>query len=181
MSTRGRHLVASPALNDPNFDFTVVFMLEHSDEGALGVVLTRPSELPVNDMFEGWSGHAAEPSFVYRGGPVSLSSVIALGVASPSSPAGAFNPIDVGIGTIDLDGDPADLVALQGIRLFAGYASWAPGQLDAELLDDAWFVVDAHDTDLLAPDPSELWWRVMGRQPDDLRHLANYPTEPWVN
>ncbi|MEM8708166.1 MAG: YqgE/AlgH family protein [Actinomycetota bacterium] len=181
MSTRGRHLVASPSLDDPNFDFTVVFMLEHSDEGALGVVLTRPSELPVNDMFDGWTTHAAEPSVVYRGGPVSLSSVIALGVAASASPEGAFNPIGAGIGTIDLDTDPADLVALQGIRLFAGYASWAPGQLDAELVDGAWLVVDAYDSDLLHPDPTELWWTVVGRQPGDTRLLANYPTEPWVN
>ncbi|MGB0996003.1 MAG: YqgE/AlgH family protein, partial [Acidimicrobiales bacterium] len=93
MSTRGRHLVASPSLNDPNFEFTVVFMLEHSDEGALGVVLTRPSELPVTDMFEGWVDHAAAPSVVFRGGPVSLSSVIALGVAASAGPSGGFNPI----------------------------------------------------------------------------------------
>ncbi|MEO0491996.1 MAG: YqgE/AlgH family protein [Actinomycetota bacterium] len=181
MSTRGHHLVASPSLNDPNFDFTVVFMLEHSDEGALGVVLTRPSELPVNDMFEGWLAHAAEPAVVFRGGPVSLSSVIALGVAASASPSGAFNPIAHGIGTIDLDGDPADVVALQGIRLFAGYASWAPGQLDAELVDDAWIVLDAAEGDVLHPDPSELWWTVVGRQRDETRLLANYPTEPWVN
>ena len=147
MSTRGQHLVASPSLNDPNFEFTVVFMLEHSDEGALGVVLTRPSELPVTDMFDGWVDHAAAPSVVFRGGPVSLSSVI----------------------------------ALQGVRLFAGYASWAPGQLDAELVDDAWIVLDAAETDLLHPEPAELWWIVVGRQRSDIRLLANYPSELWVN
>ena len=114
MSTRGRHLVASPSLNDPNFEFTVVFMLEHSDEGALGVVLTRPSELPVTDMFDGWVDHAAAPSVVFRGGPVSLSSVIALGVAASAGPSGGFNPIAAGIGTVDLDTDPAELIALQG-------------------------------------------------------------------
>ena len=116
MSTRGRHLVASPSLNDPNFEFTVVFMLEHSDEGALGVVLTRPSELPVTDMFDGWVDHAAAPSVVFRGGPVSLSSVIALGVAASAGPSGGFNPIAAGIGTVDLDTDPAELIALQGVR-----------------------------------------------------------------
>ena len=167
-------------MNDPNFDFTVVFMLEHGEEGALGVVLTRPSELPVNDMFDGWVDHAAAPAVVHRGGPVALSSVIALGVAA-DSPGARFNPIAAGIGTIDLDGDPSDLVALQGIRFFAGYASWAPGQLDAELVDDAWIVVDAYDSDLLHPDPEQLWWTIVGRQPGELRLLANYPEEPWVN
>ena len=181
MSTRGRHLVASPAMNDPNFDFTVVYMLEHGEEGALGVVLSRPSELPAREMFEDWSAHAAEPANVFRGGPVSLSSVIALGVAASASPDGAFNPISAGIGTVDLDHEPGELVALQGVRFFAGYSSWAPGQLDAELVDEAWIVVDALETDILTPDPADLWWTVLGRQRGELRLLANYPAEPWNN
>ena len=181
MSTRGRHLVATPALTDPNFAFAVVYMLEHGDEGALGLVLSRPSELPAQEMFDRWAPHAAPPAMVYRGGPVSLSSVIALGVAASASPDGAFNAISAGIGTVDLDADPGDLVALQGVRLFAGYASWAPGQLDAELVDEAWIVVDAREDDVLSPDPSELWWTVLGRQRGDLRLLANYPEEPWAN
>ncbi|MEM9518515.1 MAG: YqgE/AlgH family protein [Actinomycetota bacterium] len=181
MSTRGRHLVASPVLTDPNFAFTVVYMLEHGDEGALGVVLSRPSELPAKEMFDRWAEHASTPAMIYRGGPVALSSVIALGVASDDRLTDGFNPISAGIGTIDLDTDPGDLVALQGVRLFAGYASWAPGQLDAELFDDAWFVVDAAESDLLDPDPTQLWWGVLGRQAGELRLLANYPEEPWVN
>jgi putative transcriptional regulator len=181
MSTRGRHLVASPALNDPNFSFAVVYMLEHSDEGALGLVLSRPSELPAQEMFDRWVEHAAAPAMMFRGGPVALSSVIALGVAADGGPSGAFNPISDGIGTVDLDRDPGDLVALQGVRLFAGYASWAPGQLDAELVDDAWIVVDAIESDVLHPQPDELWWAVLGRQRGELRLLANYPEEPWTN
>ena len=82
---------------------------------------------------------------------------------------------------IDLDHDPDELVALQGVRFFAGYSSWAPGQLDAELVDDAWLVVDAIDTDVLTSEPEELWWTVLRRQRSELRHLANYPTEPWNN
>lgn len=181
MSTRGRHLVASPALGDPNFSFTVIYMLEHGEEGALGLVLSRPSELPAQEMFDRWAEHAAAPSKVFRGGPVSLSSVIALGVAAAASADGTFNPISEGIGTVDLDTEPDGLVALQGVRLFAGYASWAPGQLDAELVDEAWIVVDAQESDVLTPEPEELWWTVLGRQRGDLRLLANYPEEPWTN
>ena len=84
-------------------------------------------------------------------------------------------------GTVDPDTDPAELIALQGVRFFAGYASWAPGQLDAELVDDAWIVLDAAQSDLLHPEPAELWWTVVGRQRSDIRLLANYPSEPWVN
>lgn len=181
MTTRGSLLVASPAMNDPNFSFTVIFMLEHNDEGALGVVLTRPSELPVVELFDTWSPHAAEPAVVHRGGPVSPSSVISLGVANGSDTPDAFNRISGGIGTIDLEADPADIVGLQGVRTFGGYAGWSAGQLEAELLDDAWLVVDANDHDVLHPVPAQLWWEVVARQPGPTRLLQHYPEEPWLN
>jgi len=180
MNTRGRLLVASPALEDPSFRFAVVFMLEHGDEGALGLVLTQPSELPLGEMFDEWSARAAKPAVVHRGGPVSPSSVIALGVASPSDAAG-FNEIANEIGTIDLDTAPSDIDSLRGIRAFAGYAGWTAGQLEAELLDDAWLVVDARPDDILHRDPPVLWWEVVGRQSGDTAKLRHYPEEPWLN
>ena len=121
------------------------------------------------------------PAVVFPGQPRFAVLGHRLGVADASSPEGAFNSISAGIGTIDLDQDPNELVALQGVRLFAGYASWAPGQLDAELVDDAWIVADATEGDLLTDDPAQLWWTVMRRQQGDLRLLANYPEEPWTN
>lgn len=181
MTTRGSLLVATPAMTDPNFSFTVIYMLEHNEEGALGVVLTRPSELPVGELFDQWSIHAASPAFVHRGGPVSPSSVISLGVANGSNSPEAFNPISEGIGTIDLDRDPDEIVGLQGIRAFGGYAGWSTGQLEGELLDDAWLVVDASDRDILHPEPTSLWWEVMGRQAGPINLLRHYPEEPWLN
>ena len=180
-TTRGCLLVASPAMNDPNFSFTVIFMLEHGEEGALGVVLTRPSELPVGELFDQWSAHAAEPAYVHRGGPVSPSSVISLGVANGSTTPEAFNLISGGIGTVDLDADPDDIIGLQGIRTFGGYAGWSAGQLEGELLDEAWLVVDATDRDILHPDPGQLWWEVVGRQTGPTNLLRHYPEEPWLN
>lgn len=181
MNTRGRLLVASPSLDDPNFRLTVVFMLEHGAEGALGLVLTRPSELPMGEMFDEWRTHAADPAVVHRGGPVSPSSVIALGVAGERSTSGAFNEVANGIGTVDLDTAPSELGSLRGIRAFAGYAGWSGGQLEGELLEDAWLVVDAQPDDILHPDPAQLWWRVVGRQPGDTALLRHYPEEPWLN
>ena len=181
MTTRGSLLVASPAMNDPNFSFTVIYMLEHNDEGALGVVLTRPSELPVVELFDQWSRHAAAPAVVHRGGPVSPSSVISLGVANGTANPDVFTPISGGIGTIDLDGDPADIIGLQGIRAFGGYAGWSAGQLEAELFEDAWLVVETTDHDILHPDPAALWWAVVARQPGPTKLLQHYPEEPWLN
>lgn len=181
MTTRGSLLVASPAMTDADFAFAVIFMLEHNDEGALGVVLTRPSELPVAELFDQWAPHCAAPAVVHRGGPVSPSSVISLGVASGAASPAAFNPINGGIGTIDLDAEPSDISGLQGIRAFGGYAGWSSGQLEAELHDEAWLVCIAHDRDILHPNPAQLWWEVVGRQSGPTSLLQHYPEEPWMN
>ena len=76
---------------------------------------------------------------------------------------------------------PLEVPGLEQVRLFAGYSSWAPGQLEAELVDDAWYVVDAEITDIHSADPSGLWWEVVGRQDGALGRLRNYPPEPWHN
>lgn len=181
MSTKGRHLLASPALTDPNFDRAVVFMLEHGDEGALGVVLNRPSELPVAGTIDDWKDLSPEPSVIFVGGPVSSSSVIALATQPTDQSSHHWNPVALGLGTVDLDSDPGEVPGIEKVRMFAGYASWAPGQLDAELLDDAWIVVDAEADDIHATDPDELWWRVIGRQPGPLSRLRFYPRDPSDN
>lgn len=180
MSTRGRLLSASPSLLDENFARAVVFMLEHSVEGALGLVLNQPSELPAIELFPGWGTHASAPAQMFRGGPVSMSSVICLATASPLT-VPAYHPITDEIGTIDLDGDPGEAAGVSGLRLFAGYASWGPGQLEGELADDAWFVFDAEPGDVTAPNPEQLWWDVFARQAGPVRRLANYPADPWSN
>ena len=82
---------------------------------------------------------------------------------------------------IDLDTAPSDIDSLRGIRAFAGYAGWTAGQLEAELLDDAWLVVNARPDDILHPDPPVLWWEVVGRQSGDTAKLRHYPEEPWLN
>ncbi|TPM87028.1 hypothetical protein FKO01_58465, partial [Mesorhizobium sp. B2-3-3] len=78
-SLTGRLLVAAPALADPNFDRAVVLLLDHDEEGSLGVVLNRPTPVVVGDILESWAGLAGQPDVVFQGGPVSLDS--ALGVA----------------------------------------------------------------------------------------------------
>jgi putative transcriptional regulator len=180
-STRGRLLVATPALRDPNFERTVVFVLEHNDEGAIGVVLNRPSELPVASTVEAWAGRTVPPGVVFLGGPVSPSSVIALASVHLDDAGANWNPILGRIGTVDLDVDPGDVPGLEEVRMFAGYAGWSAGQLEAELVDDGWFVVDALLTDVHNDDPFELWWEVLARQPGPLGRLAHYPHDPRDN
>ncbi len=180
-STRGRILVATPSLLDPNFARTVIFMLEHNDEGAIGVVLNRPSELPVAATIAPWAAKAVPPGVIFIGGPVSPSSVIALASVVLDDAGDNWNQILGRIGTVDLDVDPSDVPGLDEVRMFAGYAGWAAGQLEAELLQEGWYVLDAELTDVHTDDPFELWWEVLGRQRGPLARLANYPRDPRDN
>ncbi len=135
MSTvAGRLLVATPLLGDPNFDRTVVLMLEHADQGALGVVLNRPSALPVGEILPAWHPVVGQPDVVFHGGPVGTDAALGLvQLASPSVPLGVRLVRD-GLGVTDLDA-PVEVVApgVRTMRVFAGYAGWGQGQLDAEI------------------------------------------------
>lgn len=181
-SHRGRLLVAAPSLVDPNFRQTVVLVLEHADEGALGLVLNRPSELPAASVAGEWAAMVAPPARVFVGGPVETSALIALGaVAEGAGLTEHWTPVVGRIGSVDLDATPADIPALEAVRVFAGYAGWAPGQLEAEIAEGAWFVLDAEHLDAFRPDAAELWWEVLGRQTGPLSRLRHHPREAWHN
>lgn len=181
---KGRLLVANPAMPDPNFHRTVVLMLAHQDDGALGVVLNRPSDLDVDSPLPRWERLVADPPVVFVGGPVAPGAAICLArVPDPPAPGdGGWVPLVGELGTLDLEGDPDDLaMSVDAIRVFAGYAGWGPGQLEGEIEADAWFVVPAEANDALSGDPEQLWKRVLRRQGGTLALLAAYPNEPTLN
>jgi putative transcriptional regulator len=182
-SLKGRLLVASPALRDPNFDRTIVLVLEHTDDGALGLVLNRPSETELAEMLPAWGGVAAEPGVVFVGGPVSPGSAIGLAVAQAGDDGDGFVPVVGPLGTVDLTRDPDDVRPdVRAVRVFAGYAGWAGGQLEQELDAGGWFVVDADGfADALAEDPEHLWRTVLRRQRGPLAWLAHFPEDPETN
>lgn len=180
-TTRGRLLVAAPSLSDPNFRQSVLFVLEHNSEGALGVVLNRPSELAVASAIEDWGRAVSKPRVVFVGGPVSQSSVIALASVALDDVDETWAQVIGRVGTVDLERKPAEVGGLDEVRIFAGYAAWAPGQLEAELAEDAWFVLDFHPSDPFSNDPNELWWQVFDRQESELRRLRFYPRNPSDN
>ena len=182
--TKGRLLVATPLLTDPNFDRTVVLMLEDNEEGALGLVLNRPSELEVEDPLPDWADLSAPPGVVFVGGPVSRSSVIALARVTdgPEPTDDTWTSVLGPIGVLDLTADAALLHAvIDDVRVFAGYAGWGSDQLRAEIAEGAWFVLDALPSDATTDDPDDLWREVLRRQPDPLRMFANYPPDPALN
>jgi putative transcriptional regulator len=182
-TTVGRLLIAEPMLGDPNFDRTVVLMIEHTDEGALGVVLNRPTELEVGAVLHEWADLAAAPSVLYMGGPVEQNGVLALGRRrKDAGPVPGWTSVLGDVGTVDLHLGPEDVAeGLDGIRFFAGYSGWGGGQLEAELEEGAWLVVDATGEDVFAPDPDTMWRAVLRRQGGRTAMLEHFPAHPSLN
>lgn len=176
-SLRGRLLVATPPLTDPNFDRTVVLVLEHGPEGALGVVLNRPTEVEVKEILPLWSEKAAEPAVMFTGGPVGTGSVIAVG--RPTAPCDLVSVLE-GVVVVDLAHDPLE-VPVEDVRLFHSYAGWAPGQLEAEVDAGGWFVVDAAAADMRTEHPEQLWREVLRRQGGRLAVLSFHPPKLSMN
>lgn len=153
-SLTGRLLVATPALADPNFDRAVVLLLDHDEEGTLGVVLNRPTPVGVGDILESWAGLAGEPGVVFQGGPVSLDSALGVAVIPGDEGPLGWRRVYGAIGLVDLEAPPELLAAALGsLRIFAGYAGWGPGQLEDELTDGAWYVVESEPGDVSSPEP----------------------------
>jgi putative transcriptional regulator len=180
-STRGRLLLAGPTLRDPNFFRAVVLMLDHDEDGALGLVLNRPTEHDVARALPPWAGRVSDPAVVFIGGPVAPETALALGrlPSGDAEPLG-FAPLIGPLGIVDLERLEV-AQAVRDIRVFAGYSGWGPGQLEGELAADAWLVLDSLPSDVTSTDPAQLWETVLRRQPGALSLLAAYPDEPAWN
>lgn len=178
----GRLLVATPLLGDPNFERTVVLVLEHGEDGTLGVVLNRPSGLGLAEPLPEWASLACEPPVVFVGGPVGQGTIIGLVRRTGDLPEGRWAPVTGDTGVVDLGLDPADTYgSVDALRVFTGYAGWGPAQLDDEIRQGSWFVVDPDPSDTTTAEPGRLWQAVLGRQPPPLRRYALFPPDPSVN
>lgn len=181
LTTKGRLLVATPPLGDENFDRSVVYILDHNSDGAVGVVLNRPSpELEVEGL-EAWGDVLTPPQTIFSGGPVERDSLIAIGTASGRN-EDAWGLLDESVGTVDLSLNPNEVaVEVDQLRIFRGYAGWSSGQLDAEVSLGAWMVFDAEQDDLFTPEPADLWRRVIRRQGGRTAWIANAPEDLSAN
>lgn len=178
----GRLLVATPRLLDPNFSRTVVYLIAHGDEGSAGLVLNRRSETAVHNVLPAWTACAAKPQAIYAGGPVQPGGAMCLGVSRIGvSPADVEGVVGVhgSVVLVDLDADPDLLTgSLLGVRIFAGHAGWAGGQLAEEIDEGAWHVVDSLADDVLAGARTDLWFTVLRRQGFPLAWQAYLPATP---
>src|SRR5581483_9053791 len=148
-SLQGKLLVSSPALVDPNFRKTVVLIAHHDEEGAMGLVLSRPSDVLAVDAVPILDGLPGAETPVFVGGPVQPEAFMVLAEFEDVEQAAA--PIIGGLGFMPADAEPEEL-EIKRLRLFAGYSGWGEGQLEAELAEDSWIVVDAIPDDAFADD-----------------------------
>jgi putative transcriptional regulator len=176
-SLRGSLLIAAPQLLDPNFRRTVVLVADHGDEGAMGVILNRPSGMTVADAAPDLEPLVGAESPIFAGGPVQPTSGVVL-----AEVAEADEPVFGDVVLVPGLGELADVIDGAGsVRVFAGYAGWGPGQLDDELGRDDWIVEPARASDVFSEDPDALWGSVLERKGGQYALLARMPDDPSLN
>ena len=179
-SARGQLLIAGPSLLDPNFWRTVVLVVEHTEEGALGLVLNRPSETTVGDAVPALEPLVDSDGQLFIGGPVQPSSVIVLGEFEDPTDAALLAFDDVGV--LGAGSSPEEsVVGLRSGRAFVGHAGWGPSQLDDEIERGDWILEPARLLDAFADDPQELWSSVLTRKGGNYALIARMPPDPSVN
>ncbi|MGH3873828.1 MAG: YqgE/AlgH family protein [Pseudonocardiaceae bacterium] len=181
----GSALVAAPTLRDPNFGRTVVLVIDHRPTGTLGVVLNRPSDVPVHEVLPAWSPYVTVSQALYVGGPMQQRAALCVAALPAGVDAGRTEGvIEVGgcLALVQLDADP-ELVTprLRGLRVFAGYSGWDQGQLAVEIQRGDWIVVPALPDDVLAGPDTDLWGHVLRRQGLPLALLATCPLDAESN
>ncbi len=179
-SLAGQLLLASPSLLDPNFARTVVLIGVHSEDGAMGVVLNRPSTVTVGEAVPQLEDAVGSFERVYVGGPVQSSSIVFLAEFLDPSPAGLLV-----LGRIGFPAPDASIEELGEAtarrRVFAGHAGWGSGQLDAEIEGGDWIAHPAEPEDVFTDIPEQLWSSVLTRKGGSYALIARMPLDPSVN
>lgn len=181
-SLTGQLLVATPRITEPVFRRSVVLLLHHDEAGAHGVTLNKPLGVDVERVLAGWSTPLSAPQELFQGGPVGLDTALGLawlaGAKTPRPIHRLFGPL----GVVDLDAAPEEVAPhIGGLRIYAGYSGWGAEQLEAELAEGSWYVVDRETTDVFTGEPDRLWRAVLRRQPGRLAFVAHLPEDPERN
>jgi putative transcriptional regulator len=179
-SLQGQLLIAGGGLFDPNFRHAVVLVVEHGEDGALGIVLNRPADLPAAEAAPGLASLLEPADRLFIGGPVQPEAAILLGEFDHPEPTDGRRVFGA-VGVVSReDGLPAR-AGVRRARLFAGHAGWAPGQLEAELRQSAWVVEPARPDDVFTATAQTLWRDVLRRKGGEHAVLALMPFDPSTN
>lgn len=174
---RGRLLISNGSLYDPNFRHTVVLIVEHNEDGALGLVLNRPLTMRVAEAVPELAPLVDPDEHLFVGGPVQPEAAVIL--AEATDPASLDQPVLERIGLVgELDSLSTIFVRA---RVFGGYAGWGPGQLESEVERDDWILENASPNDVFTDDPQHLWKRVLERKGGPFAMLATMPFDPSLN
>ncbi|MDH3260810.1 MAG: YqgE/AlgH family protein [Acidimicrobiia bacterium] len=177
----GRLLVAVPHMLDPNFARTVVLVCDHNEQGALGLIINRPTEAEVFEYLPGWIHLVGDPAVVFEGGPVQREVAVGLARTSDNHPIAGFTTISDSLGLLDLGSDPVGASGIDSVRVFSGYAGWEAGQLEGEIAAGGWFVIPLQPGDPFAVLTDGLWSETLARQGGRLAVYANFPLDPTLN
>ena len=176
---KGKLLVALPAVHGDEFFRTVILVLAHGPQGALGVVLNRPTEVPVAELFPDLAFETAEPRVLFAGGPVEPDGIICLGRGNTTEEAPGFAPVLDTWGSIDPRQPPPG--GVDAVRVYRGYAGWSARQLEGELARGSWLVLDARPGDLANDEPEQMWHQVLEREGPTYARLQKVPRDPSLN
>lgn len=178
-SLRGQLLIAGPGLLDPNFRRTVVLVGDHEENGAVGVVLNRPTHILVAEAAPPLAEIAGDGGRVFAGGPIQPGGVVLL--ADFEKPERADLLVFGSVGFLIGEVEEGVIAAIRRARVFAGYAGWGAGQLELELEESSWILERARPKDVFGSEPEELWSAILRRKGGEYVLLSTMPVDPTLN
>ncbi|EFV11712.1 YqgE/AlgH family protein [Segniliparus rugosus] len=186
----GSLLLASTELRGEVFQRTVVYILEHDDRGTFGLVVNRPTKIPVSSVAAEWEDLIAAPPVVYNGGPVRKDGLLCLGLPredvanseAENTESLGFSVVAPGVAVVNLEADARlAAAALERVRIFAGYSGWAGGQLANEISRGSWYIAQGLPKDVFMSPDVDLWGQVVRRHGARAGVLATHPIDVDVN
>lgn len=180
---KGIFLVASPSLRDPNFRQTVVLLCEHGSDGALGVVVNRPTELLLSEALPQIPVLEGQRHVLFAGGPVQPNHVLIL-YRVAQEPIETHHVFD----GVYLGGDMKALERIlvmpreqEAFRAYIGYSGWGPGQLEQEMQTGSWILLPADPSVVFEKDPSQVWSEILRSLGGAYELYAEMPPDPHLN
>lgn len=180
---KGIFLIAAPSLRDPNFRQTVVLLCEHGTEGALGVVVNRPTAMSISEALPRVPILEGQGHVIFSGGPVQTNQIMMLYRLNErlDNSHHVFEKVCLGGDAAQVDRILTANVGHEAFRAYLGYSGWGPGQLESEMKAGSWFTIPADPKAVFDKDPAHIWRDIVCALGEDYRHYAEMPFDPSLN